>query len=147
MTIPVSVEQNTVDPSAVPVETIIARHTAKRAIYVGPVMILFFGLTRGWDGAWSSALGVAVVVANFLLAGAILSISAKISLAVYHAAALFGFFLRLGLMVLMIVLVAQFLPIDRLAFGITAVVAYLVLLSWEAVAVSKGQERNLDWTT
>ena len=62
------------------------------------------------------------------------------------AAALFGFFLRLGLMILMIVLIAQFVPIDRLAFGITAVVAYLVLLSWEAVAVSKGRERNLDWT-
>ncbi|MEA1902203.1 MAG: hypothetical protein U9N56_01615 [Actinomycetota bacterium] len=136
-----SVEQNTV-----PVETIIAKHTAMRAIYVAPVLILIFGLTRGWEGAWSSALGVAVVVGNFLLAGAILSISAKISLAVYHAAALFGFFLRLGLMVLTIVLIAQLLPIDRLAFGITMVVAYLVLLSWEAVAVSKGRERNLDWT-
>ena len=117
-----------------------------RAVYVGPVLILIFGLTSGWEGAWSSALGVGVVVANFLLAGAILSISAKISLAVYHAAALFGFFLRLGLMVLTVVLIAQFVPIDRLAFGITAVVAYLVLLAWEAVAVSKGRERNLDWT-
>ena len=86
------------------------------------------------------------MVANFLLAGAILSISAKISLAVYHAAALFGFFLRLGLMVLTVLLIAQFLPIDRLAFGISAVVAYLVLLAWEAVAVSRGRERNLDWS-
>jgi hypothetical protein len=75
-----------------------------------------------------------------------LSISAKISLAVYHAAALFGFFLRLALMVLSVLLIAELLPIDRLAFGVAAVVAYLVLLSWEAVAVSKGRERNLDWT-
>ena len=137
----------TAEPDTVAVENVLARHTVARAVYVGPILILIFGLTRGWEGAWSSALGVAVVVANFLLAGAILSISAKISLAAYHAAALFGFFLRLGLLILTILLIAQFVPIDRLAFGITAVVAYLVLLTWEAVAVSKGRERNLDWTS
>ena len=135
-----------VDQEAVAVESVIARHTVARAVYVGPVLVLAFALASGWEGAWSAALGVAVVVANFLLAGAILSISARISLAVYHAAALFGFFLRLGLMVLTVLLIAQFVPIDRLAFGISAVVAYLVLLAWEAVAVSKGKERNLDWS-
>ncbi len=138
---------STADPAAVPVESILARHTARRAIYVGPLLMLVFGLIGGWEAAWSAALGVGVVVVNFLLAGAILSISAKISLAAYHAAALFGFFLRLGLMILTVVLVARFVPIDRPAFGITAVVAYLALLAWEAVAVSKGRERNLDWTT
>lgn len=128
------------------VESVLARHTVARSVYVAPALVAIFWLTRGWDGAWSAAIGVGVVVANFLLAGAMLSISAKISLAVYHAAALFGFFLRLALMVLTVLLIAQWLPIDRLAFGISAVVAYLVLLSWEAVAVSKGRERNLDWT-
>ena len=129
-----------------PVESVLARHTARRAIYVGPVLIIAFGLVSGWIGAWSSALGLAVVVGNFLLAGAILSISAKVSLSVYHAAALFGFFLRLGLIILTMLVIVQFVEIDRPAFGITAVVAYLVLLSWEALAVAKGQERNLDWT-
>lgn len=136
----------TADSRPVAVENVLARHTIARAVYVAPVLIAVFAATGGWEGAWSSALGVGIVVANFLLAGAILSISAKISLAVYHAAALFGFFLRLGLMVLTVLLIAQFVPIDRIAFGITAVAAYLVLLSWEAVAVSKGRERNLDWT-
>ena len=140
MTTPVTTETETVA-----VESVLARHTVARAVYVAPVLILIFGLTSGWMGAWSAALGVAVVVANFLLAGAILSISAKISLAVYHAAALFGFFLRLALMVLTVLLIAQLIDIDRMALGISAVVAYLVLLSWEAVAVSKGRERNLDW--
>ena len=134
------------DTSSVPVESVLARHTVARAIYVAPVLIAIFWLTRGWSGAWSAAIGVGIVVANFLLAGAMLSISAKISLAVYHAAALFGFFLRLALVVLTVLLIAELLPIDRLAFGVSAVVAYLVLLAWEAVAVSKGRERNLDWT-
>ncbi len=135
------------DTRSIPVESILARHTVARAVYVAPALIAVFWLTRGWDGAWSAALGVAVVVVNFLLAGAMLSISAKISLAVYHAAALFGFFLRLALMVFAVLLVAQLVPIDRIAFGISAVAAYLVLLAWEAVAVSKGRERNLDWTS
>jgi hypothetical protein len=128
------------------VESILARHTVARAIYVAPVLIAISWIVRGWNGGWSAALGVGLVVANFLLAGAMLSISAKISLAVYHAAALFGFFLRLGLMVLTVLLIAQFLPIDRIAFGLSAALAYLVLLWWEAAAVSKGRERNLDWT-
>lgn len=141
MTSPVTSESG-----SIAVENVLARNTVARAVYVGPVLIAVFAFISGWEGAWSAFLGVAIVAANFLLAGAILSISAKISLAVYHAAALFGFFLRLGLMVLTVLLIAQFVPIDRIAFGISAVVAYLVLLSWEAVAVSKGRERNLDWT-
>ncbi len=135
----------TAENGSVAVEAVLARHTVARAVYVGPILIAVFWLTGGWDGAWSAALGLGLVVVNFLLAGAMLSISAKISLAVYHAAALFGFFLRLGLMVLTAVLIAQLVPIDRIAFGISAVAAYLVLLSLEAVAVSKGRERNLDW--
>lgn len=123
-----------------------ARHTVARAIYVAPVLIMIFALTGGWQGAWSAALGVAVVVANFLLAGALLSISARISLQAYHAAALFGFFLRLLLFVGAVYVISEVVEVDRLAFGITAVVSYLALLVLEAVAVAKGKERELTWT-
>jgi len=131
----------------VAVESVLARHTVARAVFVAPVLIAVFWLTRGWDGAWSSALGVVLVVANLLLAGAILSVSARISLAAYHAAALLGFFLRLGLLTLTMLVVASLVPIDRLAFGITAVVAYLVLIGAEAVAVAQGKEKDLEWET
>jgi hypothetical protein len=130
----------------VDIESRLARHTVARAIYVAPVMIALFWILRGWDGAWSAAVGVLVVIANFLLAGAILSISARISLSAYHAAALIGFFLRLGLLTVTMLLIAEYAPIDRLAFGITAVVTYLVLIAAEAVAVAKGKERELEWT-
>lgn len=137
-----------VDQQSAPVavESVLAKNTAKRAVFVAPVLMAVFAAVSGWAGLWSSALGSLVVVVNFLLAGAILSVSAKISLSVYHAAALFGFFLRLGLLVFSMLLIARFVDIDRPAFGITAVVAYLLLLSWEAVAVARGRERNLDWT-
>jgi hypothetical protein len=132
--------------SEVPIEAIIARNIAKRALLVGLPLVLLFWLLRGSEGAWAAALGVIVVVANFLLAGAVLSWAIRISLAMYHAAALVGFLLRLGLITGTMLMVVQFVEIDRLAFGISAVVSYLVLLSWEAVAMMRARERELDWS-
>jgi hypothetical protein len=127
------------------IEADLARATVARAIYVGPVLVLIFGLLRGWDGAWSAAVGVVVVIANFLLAGAIMSVSARISLQAYHAAALIGFFLRLGLFIGAVYLIAALVEVDRTAFGISAVVAYFALLTWEAVSISRDRERELSW--
>jgi hypothetical protein len=135
-----------VDQEAIGVESVMARHTVARAIYVAPVLIGIFALIGGWAGAWSSALGVAVVVANFLLSGALLSVSARISLQVYHAAAMFGFFLRLLLVVGAVYLISVAFEVDRIAFGLTAIAAYVTVLVLEAVAVAKGKERELTWT-
>ncbi len=130
-----------------PVETVIARHTVRRVVWVGPAVVAAFWAWRGFDGAWAAAVGVAVVVGNFLLAGAMLSVALRVSLAMYHAAALFGFFLRLGLIMGSMLLVAAALPIDRLAFGIATVITYMVLLILESVAVARGRERDMDWTS
>jgi hypothetical protein len=130
-----------------PVESVIARHTVRRAVWVAPVVVLAFAVLRGADGAIGALLGVAVVVGNFLLAGAMLSLAIRISLAMYHAAALFGFFLRLGLIVVTMLLIAAVVDVDRLAFGISTIVTYMVLLILESVAVARGRERDLDWTS
>lgn len=134
------------EPRAAEVESAMARHTVRRAIYIAPPLVLIFAITGGWLGVWSALLGVGVVVANFLLSGAMLSISARISLQAYHAAALFGFFLRLLLFVGAVYVISIAVEVDRLAFGVTAVVTYLALLVLEAVAVAKGNERELTWT-
>ncbi|MDH3606361.1 MAG: hypothetical protein OER12_05140 [Acidimicrobiia bacterium] len=136
---------STVTPGGADVEAIIARHVAQRAVWVAPVLIGLFGIIGGVDGAIASAIGVAVVVANFLLSGWMMSIAAKISLAFYHAAALFGFFLRLILITVSLLVLGSLTELDRTALGLSVVIAYLVLLSWEAVAVSRGKERELDW--
>ena len=135
-----------VENNATPVESVLARHTVKRVVYVGPVLVIIFGLTGGWTGAWSSLLGIGVVVANFLLVGVILSNSARISLQAYYAAALIGFLLRLVLFVGSVYLIATLVDVNRLAFGISAVVSYFALLILEAKAVSDGKERDLSWT-
>jgi hypothetical protein len=129
-----------------PIEAIIGKNIAKRALYVAPVLIAVFGIVAGWLGAVSAAIGVAIVVVNFVLGGYILATAAAVSLTLYHAAALFGFFVRLGLITLTMVLVVSVTDIDRTAMGISAVVSYMVLLSLEAIAVARGAEREYEWS-
>ncbi len=128
------------------IEAIIGVNIAKRAILVAPILALVFGLLRGWEGAAAALVGVALVVINFLLGGYAMSYAARISLSLYHAAALFGFLIRLGLITVSMLLIANVTDIDRVALGISVVVSYLVLLSWEAVAVVNGAERGLEWS-
>lgn len=128
-----------------PIEGLLAVETVKRAIVVAPPLVLLFAVLRGLDGAIASSLGVATVVAYFLLTGWILSAAARVSLAVYQGAALIGFFVRLGLITVTLLGLANLFEIDRPALGISVVVAYGLLLGWEAVAVARERERELDW--
>jgi len=128
------------------IETQLARHTVRRAVVVGPVLVAVFAAFRGLDGAVAATVGVVIVVGYFLVGGVMLSVAARISLAAYHAAALLGFFLRLGLIALTMLVVARVTDIDRFALGITVVVAYLALLGWEAVAVANRRERESEWS-
>ncbi|HUU62162.1 MAG TPA: hypothetical protein VMX37_07240 [Acidimicrobiia bacterium] len=122
------------------VEAAMGRATARRALLVGPVLVAVFWLTRGGDGAAAAAIGVAIVAGNFLLSGAVLSLAARHSLAVYHAAAVVGFFVRLGLIMLVMLGVAWIWEFDRLAMAIAVVASYLVLLTWEAVVMLRRGE-------
>lgn len=125
----------------------LARHTVRRIVIVGPPLVALFGIARGVDGAIASAIGLAIVVGYYLLTGVMLSVAARISLGAYHAAALLGFFLRLGLIAVTMLAIAALIDVDRPALGITVVVSYFALLAWETVAVAKGRERELEWTS
>ena len=129
------------------VEATLARHIVGRSAIVGPLVILGGWALRGVDGAIAAAIGVTIVVANFLVSGIMLSAAARISLTLYHAAALVGFLLRLVLITVVMLLVAKLFDIDRMAFGVAVVVSYLVLLTLEAAAVARGGERELEWTS
>jgi len=128
------------------IEATLARHTVKRALVIGPIIVAVTWVFRGFDGAIGAAIGVAIVVVNFLASGYALSMAARISLSVYHAAALFGFLLRLIAITVTMILVSKLFEVDRIAFGIAVIVSYMVLLVLEARAVSRGNERELEWT-
>jgi hypothetical protein len=129
------------------VEAILARHTVRRAVIVGPAVIAVLWVIRGAGGGVAAAVGVGLIVVNFLLSGIALSAAARISLSLYHAAALFGFLLRLLLITGVMMVVARLFDIDRIAFGAAAVATYLVLLVLEAVAVARGTEGEMEWTS
>jgi len=130
----------------VDIEAALARQIVKRTLVVGPIAVAIAWLIRGPDGALAAVLGVAIVVGNFVLSGWLLSRALKISLPVYHAAALFGFLLRLALIAGAMFAAAALLDLDRYAMGIAAVGSYLVLLTLEAVAMTKKTEREPEWT-
>jgi hypothetical protein len=134
-------------PETRPVEAIIGRNIAKRGIWVIPILVAIFWFVGGPTSALAALAGGLIVVVNFVLGGYLLATAARVSLGLYHAAALFGFFIRLGLITMtMLIIVAVWPDVDRAAMGISAVASYLTLLSLETVAVAKGSERELDWT-
>lgn len=129
------------------VEAILAFHTVRRGLVIGPLAVTVAWLFRGTTGAIGAAIGVVLIILNLLVSGAVLSIAARISLAAYHAAALFGFLLRLIAITVSMLLIARLFEIDRIAFGIAAIVTYLVLLTLEATAIARGKEKELEWTS
>ena len=130
----------------VDVEAELGKAIALRAVVVGPIVVAAAWALGGGGAAFAALVGVVVVVANFLASGFLMSRAARVSLSLYHAAALFGFFIRLGLITATMLLVVQVIEIDRLAMGVAAVVSYLTLLVTETVAVSRGKKKELEWT-
>lgn len=125
-----------------PVELDLAKSTVRRSVVVGPIVIALATLFRGWDGAWSAALGVAIVVGYYLISGVFLAMAARISFAAYYAGALLGFIVRLGFIAATMYLLASILPVDRVVLGLSVVVAYLALLVLEVKALAGDRRGN-----
>jgi hypothetical protein len=117
-------------------EAVIARDMLKRAAVVGPALVLLFGLIWGLDGALSTLYGIAIVLVNFMLAAAMLTYSARISLAMMMFAALFGYLIRLALILAAIWVVKDAAWVDLVPMGLTLIVTHLGLLLWEMRYVS-----------
>ena len=103
----------------------------KRGLVVGPVIVAVCGVIWSADGALSSAYGIAIVLANFLLAAAIIATTARISLTMVLGGVLFGYLIRLGLIFLAVYLVKDAGWISLPALGATIIVTHLGLLVWE----------------
>ena len=118
------------------VERDIALDIVKRGLPVAPVIILIGGLARGWAGAASAAIAVAIVFLNFLVAAAIMTRAAKNGPTAIGAAALGGYVFRLILVVVALLLLRHESWIDLPTLGFVLVGTYLALLFWEAKFVS-----------
>jgi hypothetical protein len=112
-------------------EVAVSRDMIKRGLLVAPVLLAVCGVIWGMDGVWSSAYGIAIVLANFALAAAFIAVSARISLGLMMAATLFGYIIRLGLIFLAVWLVKDAAWISFPALGSTIIITHLGLLFWE----------------
>jgi hypothetical protein len=114
----------------------VSRDIIKRGIIVGPVLIAICAVIWGADGAWSSAYGIAIVLANFAVAAALVTVTAKISVGVMMGAVLFGYLARLALIFAAVWFVQDLAWISFPALGATIIVTHLGLLMWEMKHVS-----------
>ena len=112
-------------------EVDISKDLVKRGLIVAPVLVAVCGVIWGLDGALSALFAIGLVLVNFALSAAIVSATAKISLGLMMGAVLFGYLIRLGLILLAVVLVKDASWISRPALGAAIIVAHLGLLAWE----------------
>lgn len=118
------------------VEAQVAGDMARRCLPVAPVLVLVSGLIWGVDGALSAAFAVVLVLANLVLAAALLGRAARISLSLLMVAALGGFALRLILLTAVVWAVKDQAWVDMTPLGLTLIVTHLGLLVWETRHVS-----------
>ena len=112
-------------------EVAVSRDMIKRGLIVAPLLIAVCGVIWGMDGVWSSAYGIAIVLANFALAAGSIAMAARISLGLMMAATLFGYLIRLALIFLAVWLVKDAAWISFPALGSTIIITHLGLLFWE----------------
>jgi hypothetical protein len=119
-------------------EVAISSDMIKRGLLVAPILIAICGVIWGINGAWSSAYGIAIVLANFALAATFIATAARISLGLMMGAILFGYLIRLALIFIAIWLVKDASWISLPALGSTIIITHLGLLFWEMkyVAIS-----------
>lgn len=114
----------------------VARDIVRRGVLVVLVAAGLGWFFWGTDGAISVLYAGGIVLVNFALAGALLGWGGRISFAMMAAAALFGFLLRLGLILAAILLVKDASWFEPVPLGIALVVTHLGLLFWELRYVS-----------
>jgi len=114
----------------------VAVDLAKRSLWLLPVAVMVSAAFWGINGVWSTLYGIAIVVVNFLLAAWLLAVGGRIGAAAMGAAAMFGFLLRLGLIMVAVLLVRNASWVELVPLGLTIVITHLVLLFWELRHVS-----------
>jgi hypothetical protein len=121
-----------------PVEVQISSDMVKKGLMAGPALVALCGLVWGFDGLASSAFGVGLVLVNFTGAALLVSGAAKISTTLVMAAAMSGYLVRLGFIMVAVLLVRDETWISLPALGATIIVTHLGLLIWELryVAIS-----------
>ncbi|MGN6695693.1 MAG: ATP synthase subunit I [Aquihabitans sp.] len=117
-------------------EKMVARDLVKHGLMVLPVALILGFIGWGTDGIASVGFAYALVLANFLVAAALLGWAAKVSYGLLMAVSLFGFLIRMAAIIAAVLLVADQPWVEPVPLGITLIVTHLGLLFWETKFVS-----------
>lgn len=112
-------------------EVSVSRDMVRRGVLVAPLVVAVCSALWGAKGAASGAFGLALVLINFALSAGTVAVSARISLGVMMGAILVGYLVRLGLITVAVLLVADHGWVSAPALGATIIVTHLGLLVWE----------------
>lgn len=112
-------------------ELAVSRDMVRRGLIVAPLLILGGWVVWGADGAWSTGLGLLLVLVNFGLAAGLIAWAARISLSLMMAACLGGYVARLALITIVVLLVKDQSWVSIPALGTSIIVSHLGLLFWE----------------
>jgi hypothetical protein len=118
------------------IESRIAKDIVRHALWIAPAAIVALGLWKGVGGALGVALALVVVLANFLITGALLGWAARISPAMIMAVSLGGFVVWLIVIFGMGLLVEQIDAVNLDVFVVSVLVLHLGLLFWEMRSIS-----------
>jgi len=99
----------------------------------------------GADAAWSAAIGIAIVTANFLMFALSIAWAATISPTMIAIVALGGYLVRLLVFTVALVILTKLSWFSPVAFALTLVPATIALLVYEAKALSGRMQADL-WT-
>lgn len=123
------------------------RELVRRALPFVPIAgVVAFGLgalAGGVDVGWSAAIGVGIVAANLVASALSIAWAASISPTLVFAVALGGFFLRMVVLVIALVLLNTLAWFSPTAFALTVVPATIVLLVFEARVFSGRMQVDL----
>ena len=125
------------------------RELVRRVLPFGPlVAAVAVGLgyaVGGADAAWSAAIGIAIVTANFLMFALSIAWAATISPTMIAIVALGGYLVRLIVFTSALVILTKLSWFSPVAFALTLVPATIALLVYEAKALSGRMQADL-WT-
>jgi ATP synthase protein I len=123
------------------------RELVRRVLPLAPVAavaaFVLGSIGGGRDAAWSAAIGVAVVTANFVASALSIAWAAGISLTILAVVALGGFVVRLIAIVVALVALNALGWFSPLAFALALVPSTVVLLVYEAKALSSRMQVDL----
>ena len=114
----------------------IAKDLVRRGAILAPIGIVVGALIWGSQGAYSVAYALVLVAINFLMAAFMLAYAGRISAAAMGAAAVFGFFTRLSIITVAVLVVREAAWVNLVALGLTLVIAHVGLLFWEMRYIS-----------